>query len=353
MIKLENIFSYLKWRGDILFKAENFNEIDNLIFCALSYLKFDDCLNYQDIMTIEEINLCYKKKEESSNFYKESEQLLEKVAKSKRFQSVKIARYKRINDKKLEKQFGAMTFILPIKMLYVTFSGTDETIIGWKEDFNLSVLNPIPAQIEAKNYLEEICKSTNKKIIVGGHSKGGNLAMYASIFCPNIFKDKIMKVYNNDGPGLDKAIFSTTEYKFIKDKIVTYIPKFSIVGYLFYNETNIQLIESYSIGFLEHDLFTWKVDQTHFVIIKNLNSMTKSLIQNLNTYLEKMPLEKRKTIINTLFNIFSILHIESFSDLEGILPKLPKILKKQVGLFDYLDDILQILEIIIQIFRTL
>ena len=143
------------------------------------------------------------------------------------------------------------------------------------------------------------------------------------------------------------------EYKFIKDKIVTYIPKFSIVGYLFYNETNIQLIESYSIGFLEHDLFTWKVDQTHFVIIKNLNSMTKSLIQNLNTYLEKMPLEKRKTIINTLFNIFSILHIESFSDLEGILPKLPQILKKQVGLFDYLDDILQILEIIIQIFRTL
>ena len=131
---MENVFSYLKWRGDLDFNIAEFNSIDNIIFSALSYLKLN--MKEEEILTLEEVYKEYKIGENASNiFYKNVEKLFNLVQESKRFKSVKIARYKRVIDKNIEEQFGAVTFILPNDILYVAFSGTDESVIGWKENF--------------------------------------------------------------------------------------------------------------------------------------------------------------------------------------------------------------------------
>ncbi len=341
---MENLNSYLKWRGDITFTTTPFNEVDNLILCALSYLNFTDCINYQDILSLEELFIKYQKSQfKGKKIYENSEKLFQELVKTARFKNVKIARYKRINDELCEKQFGAMTFILPTNVLFITFCGTDATIVGWKEDFNLSYLEEIPAQTEAKNYLEEICQVSSKPIIIGGHSKGGNLAMYATIFCNDSFKKQIIRVYNNDGPGLHKNVFQNPKFLLVKNKIITYLPKFSVVGYLLYNETTIKLIKSYNFGILEHDLFSWQIEGPNLVTISHMDSLTKTLIQQFNQYIDSLSLNKKKKIIDTIFEIFTLFHIKNIEDFANILPQLPKILKEQQ--FD-LEDITLFLKVI-------
>ena len=350
---MQDLFFYLNWRGDISFYNAPFNAVDNILFCGLAYLKLDDFFNDSSILTIEEVYKHYRtRKIKGSAFYKKSEKLLEAVAKSNRFKNVKVARYKRINDEKIEKQFGAMTFLLPDNTLLVTFSGTDETVVGWKEDFNLSYLSVIPAQLEAKKYLEETFRVSKKNIFVAGHSKGGNLAMYAAIFCEDAFKERIIKVYNNDGPGLKEEVFKTTSFLKIKEKIITYLPKFSIVGYLFYNETTIQFIESYEYGILEHDLFSWKIAGTEFVRVANFDLLTKHFVDQLNQKLKKMPKEKQKKIIQSIFAFFDIFHIKSFEEINEVFTKLPNFIKTTLS-FDEEQDFFQVFAILMQIFKLL
>lgn len=351
---VENIFYYLKWRGDITFKESSFNEVDNLIFCALAYLKFDNFLQKDDIWSLTKTYEYYlNNKVEGSNFYQNSEKLLALVSQTKRFKDVKISKYKRINNEYSEKQFGAMTFILPNNCYFVAFSGTDDTIIGWKEDFNMSFLNVLPAQEEAKNYLEEICQNVDNTILVGGHSKGGNLAMYAAIFCKDIYKSKILKVYNNDGPGLPEKVFTTSKFLQIKNKITTYIPKFSIVGYLFYNKTNVKFIKSYNLGFLEHDLFSWKVIGNHFEGLSNVDSLTKKLIEDLNKDIENIPKDKRQKIINTIFAILDAFNIKTLADFKTVIPDTIKFLKENnFSQNDYLEFI-NIMEKVVKIITKL
>ncbi len=304
---MENLFSYVKkWQNYSLLTKE-FNNIDSLIFCALAYLKFDDCLQYDEEVTIHDLYLKYQPFNINNNiFYQHSEKLLKSIYNTTRYKDIKVTNYKRINDVKIEKQFGAMTFILPSNQRYIAFSGTDATLTGWKENFNLSYLTVIPSQQEAKNYVEEISSKTTDTIFIGGHSKGGNLAMYAAIYCNKKDQEKIIKVYNYDGPGLPKEVFKTKEFLAIQKKIKTYVPKFSIVGYLFYNETDIQFIFSYQLGFLEHDLFSWVIQNDNFAYLSPLNNRMKTLIDHLNHYIESIPLEKRKEIISLVYDLITL-----------------------------------------------
>lgn len=349
---MENVFSYLKWRGDLDFNIAEFNSIDNIIFSALSYLKLN--MKEEEILTLEEVYKEYKIGENASNiFYKNVEKLFNLVQESKRFKSVKIARYKRVIDKDIEEQFGAVTFILPNDILYVAFSGTDESVIGWKENFNLSYLDSVPAQEEAKIYLEEILNHTKKKVFVGGHSKGGNLAMYATIFCNDDYKDRIIQTFNNDGPGLPEEIFSTKCFLDIKEKMISYLPKFGVIGYLFSNETQIKFIESYQVGILEHDLFSWKVDGTDFVLVEELNKVAKDLVEKFNNGLKDIPKAKRKRIINLIYDLLLAFNIDNFDDLFSKITDLPAFLKKYNLGVENIELILNLLGILFQIFRIL
>ena len=157
---------------------------------------------------------------------------------------MKLTNYINKVDPIQEKQFSAITIIMQDKTIYVAYRGTDNTIVGWKEDFNMSFSKLVPAQTDAVNYLESVAKKYKNRIRVGGHSKGGNLAVYAAAFCNKHVKDKIINVYNNDGPGFCDEVVNSEQYKEIIDRVHTYIPQTSIIGRLLNHEEETIILKS-------------------------------------------------------------------------------------------------------------
>lgn len=301
MIDLYTLFDYLEWRGHISFAESPINEVDSLIFCAFSYCNIKSLLSYQERKTIKDLYIDYQQIKEDNLFKKSQNRLFQMLSESNRFKEVVVTRYfNEVNDTK-EMQIAGMTFILPNDVLFVVFKGTDETLTGWKEDFALSYKNIIPAQEKAVAYLDEILSSTKKNVYVGGHSKGGNLAMYASLFCKEF--EKLMQIYNLDGPGFTKEIIDSKEYQERKEKIVTYIPKASIVGNILNQDTKTIIIKSKQIGLLQHDLYSWIVLNNHFIYMKELSKEATNLSNILNETLEKIPKEQKEKIISIFFEI--------------------------------------------------
>ncbi len=201
---MPNIFDYMKWR-DLPLKKVEFNEIDNLILSRVSYFPFDELIKDEEKITLKEAYDRYKKinkKKEITFLQKEDKDLFKILANSVRFSDIFISDYVNKINIEEEKQFSAITIFLQDDNIYVSYRGTDNTVIGWKEDLNMSFSNLVRSQVEAVNYLDNIAKKYKNKIIVGGHSKGGNLAIYASVFCKDKYKKRIIKVYNNDGPRI-------------------------------------------------------------------------------------------------------------------------------------------------------
>lgn len=316
MIILHTLFDYLEWRGDIPFKESPLNEVDSLIFCAFSYCDIDSLLAYQEKRTIQDLYTEYQQIQEDSVFKKNQNRLFQMLSESNRFKEVVVTRYfNEVNEEK-EIQIAGMAFILPNDTLFVVFKGTDSTLTGWKEDFALSYKMVIPAQEKAVSYLNEILSSTKKEVFVGGHSKGGNLAMYASLFCQNF--DKLVRIYNHDGPGFHKEILETKEYQERKEKIITYIPKASIVGNLFNEDTKTMIVKSKQLGFLQHDLYSWLVINNHFVYTKELSEEAKKLSNLLNETIDKLPNATKEKIINVLFEILESWNIQDIEKGIGI-----------------------------------
>ena len=275
---LNTIQEYLKWRGDISFLQEGLNEVDSLLFCAFTYFDLEKIITHEEkisILNLYERFLKFKNKDK-----KEEVELFKNLSQSKRFQDVFVTLYFNEIDKEKEMQISGMTFVLPNNTIFVAFKGTDSTLTGWKEDFNISYLDTIPSQIKAKEYLDKILMHTNKKVYIGGHSKGGNLAMYASIYCKDF--TKVVKVYNFDGPGFDNKIVLSENYQSRKEKMVTYLPKAGIVGNILNKDMKTIIIKSTQLGLLQHDPYSWKVEQNHFIYAQVLNEEAKNIGNQLN-----------------------------------------------------------------------
>lgn len=306
---LNTLFDYLEWRGDMTMLENPMNEVDSLIFCAFAYFRIEKVLTYLESVSIKELYKRYQKVREESLFTKNQNRLFKSLSESKRFQSVLVTHYFHIVDKEIDMQISGMTFVLPNDTLYVAFKGTDETITGWKEDFDLSYKDVIPSQKKAVSYLNEILSSFVRPVYVGGHSKGGNLAMYASLFCKD--SDLIVKVYNNDGPGFSKKILETDNYQKGKEKIVTFIPSASIVGNIFDKDTKTFIIKSKQIGVLQHDLYSWLVLQNHFVYTKEMNNYAKNISNALNQALLHISNEDKQKAISFLYELLESWNVEN------------------------------------------
>ena len=254
---MANIIDYVKWIGDFSIAETKFNEVDSLILNRFSYFPLDSIMKEKEIVSIEELSNRFKK-EKLKILWKDDAELFPEIGRSKRFGEMIAVENITKTEKKLEEQFSAVTIILPDDTIYVSFRGTDNTLIGWKEDFNMSFKSHLKSQIDAKDYLNNIAtKYPNKKIRVGGHSKGGNLAVYASIFANSEVKSRIINVYNNDGPGFNEDITSTEEYKNAIKKVITYIPQDSIFGMLLNHEEKFIIVQSIQKGVMEHDVYSW------------------------------------------------------------------------------------------------
>lgn len=243
---MANIFDYINWRGDLSLRDSKFNEIDNLILARFSYFPFDNILKEGEEITIAEAGKRFKKLDVQKEriLQKEDIDLFPKMAESKRFSEMKIANYINKISPEEEKQFSAITIYMPDDTIYISFRGTDNTLIGWKEDFNMSFREKVPSQLDAVEYVNRVASKYTNKIRIGGHSKGGNLAVYAASFCSKEIKDRIINIYNNDGPGFHETITINPNYIETVPKVHTLIPQTSIIGRLLYHEESYTVVQS-------------------------------------------------------------------------------------------------------------
>ena len=237
-----NILDYLDWRGDILFSERGLNEVDNLIFATLAYTNMENLV--KENTTIEELYQSYiAAGYDQSHMIINPFKLLEKAAHSQRYKDVSVRYYVNNIDTEKHLQFSAVTFLFE-NTVYVAFRGTDNTLTGWREDFNMSYLPNTPGQYEAMEYLNMAAEKFSGELIVGGHSKGGNFAAYAAAFCNAPVKKRIAKVYSNDGPGFNSNIVNSDGYKSIIPKIEHIITDSSVVGILLSHKLKSTVIKS-------------------------------------------------------------------------------------------------------------
>jgi hypothetical protein len=238
---MQNMMDYLEWRGDLTFEQDGFNEVDNLIMSSLAYLEFDGIVPSE--ANPNGVSLSAIEKQNSARidtfvlldhnpFFKRLPELFHKAARSQRYHGVKLSGYVNEINQKQSEQFSAVVFSMSSDLHFVAFRGTDDTIIGWKEDFQMSFMDEVPAQKQAGMYLNRVCSQLAGKFYVGGHSKGGNLAVYAAAHADKIAGDRIIAIYNNDGPGFQTNFIQSEGYQNILYKINTLLPKSSIVGML-------------------------------------------------------------------------------------------------------------------------
>lgn len=314
---MSNIIDYIKWRGDLNFSKSEFNEIDSLILNRFSYLPLDNLINEEEQVDVKSLSKRFSKfkKEKLNILWKEDEELFKIIGKSKRFSD--IIAYKYINKivPEKESQFSAITLFLPDDTIYISFRGTDNTLVGWKENFNMSYKSHIPSQIYAKEYVQKIAEQfPNKKIRIGGHSKGGNLAIYSAVFVDDKIKDRIIKVYNNDGPGFRKEIVNTYQYEKIIDKVVTYIPQDSIFGMLLEHKEKFVIVKSIEKGFMEHDIYSWEVLGTDFVVLKEATKQCKFIDKTITNWLENLDLQTREQVIDIVYEILSATKVVNINE---------------------------------------
>lgn len=324
---MPNIIDYLNWRGDLSFKQDQINEVDSIIFARFSYLPFKD-INLEKIDNIE--NVANKMKDLSLDkfIWKDDKEFIIKLGKTNRYKDIIISDYEEILDIEAEKQFAAITIWLPNKYKYISFRGTDTSLVGWKEDFNMSFMQDIPSQKEAVEYLNKIGKRYKEKLIVGGHSKGGNLAIYSATFCNDKIKKKIAGIINADGPGFDKSVILSDEYKRISKKINTYIPQSSVIGKLLEHEDDYQVVQSTQRGIMQHDIFSWQVNGTNLIRVQNLTNDSQILNKALRNWLQNTTPERRKSFINIIYEIIIASEAQDLTDFEiDTFKKITKIIK--------------------------
>lgn len=333
-----NIIDYCKWRGDLSFKVSPFNDVDNLCISQMAYTLVDDYFKDKDRYTIKELSdLFFKDHTEkeikaSKSFVGQAPFILKAMANTVRFKDLVVHDFvSSINEETFE-QFCAFMVDLDSKTRYIAFRGTDDTLVGWHEDLCLSY-EIIPAQVSAREYMKKHVRKLNKYYI-GGHSKGGNLAMYASLYIP---LNNLITVYSNDGPGLNKKVLSKEEiktYDAVIEKSVKIVPEFDVFGSLFAHNKNTYVIKSDALMLMQHDAFSWQVEGTEFIKGK-LTEESKTIRKAFSDFLKKASLDECKAFSTELFKALDEANIETVSGfIEGGLPVLVKTISKLSTLSD-------------------
>ena len=263
---MKNIIDYIKEYGNLTLEEYPFNNVDSLILSQISYIKFEN----SSIDIESEVHLLTEFENEIDTLCIDTrvpelnEELFLQCIHSLRYEAITISHLQTNFDKDNEKQFCAMTFHLPNQIDYIAFRGTDASFVGWKEDFNLSN-GIVPSHRKALEYLEFNGTYMQSMIRLGGHSKGGNLAMYTAMQCDDALQEKILSVYDNDGPGFPEAFFSSEKVEKVLPKVTRIIPEASVIGMLLNHQKDPLIVASTQKGILQHDAFTWEVMGPSFI----------------------------------------------------------------------------------------
>lgn len=322
---MANIMDYLSWRGDLTVKQVPFNCIDNLILSTLAYIDFEQTgfdLSGRSNVTLKEAGEKFSRlhADEKMNLGRvipdEVYVLFDEVSRSPRFREMKLSHYVNQIDEMEEKQFSAITVELGDGNICIAFRGTDDTIVGWKEDFNMCFRSPVPSQIQAVEYLHQVAVSKFGKIYMGGHSKGGNLAIYAATFCHPIIRHRIRKICSFDSPGFTQEILQRDSYKAIANRIQRIVPQSSMIGILFEHDAEYDVVESTQFGLFQHDMFSWQVLGEDFVYVDDISASSTRVEHTMKEFIYSMSIEERKKFVEALFYVFEETGAKTLSQLK-------------------------------------
>ena len=318
-----NIFDYLKWRGDVPLSVCPFNEADNLILAELAYTDFGDVVPCDGRgITLEDAAdrffAAHDRKEilASKSYTAQAPLLMEEMRGAARFGGTRIAFYEKETDPQADLQFSAVTFFLPDGTACAAFRGTDGTLVGWKEDFLFSYLSGTRGQQRAVEYLNRVGRETSGPLRACGHSKGGNLAVYAAALCDRETQDRLLEVYSDDGPGFRPELLAEEGYARIRDRIVCIVPDTSVIGMLMETGVPPRVIRSSASGILQHDGFTWETERGRFVPAE-LSETSRLIRRTLSGWLDRTDEKDRQAMVETVFALLESTGEESFSGING------------------------------------
>ncbi len=313
------ITDYLEWRGDIPFAVAPFNEVDSYVISKIG------CPDYTGIvsegaseMDIGEAVEAYFQQENQGLGILASPEILKALKmlpQLPRYQGLKLSGFRNSTDEVAEKQFSALTVRLTDGIHYVSFRGTDDSIIGWKENFRIAVSETVPAQKDALEYLRWAARSYEGDLMVGGHSKGGNLAFYAASRIEPEVQDRILSVYSFDGPGCSNAFYSHMGYLGIVDRLHHVVPQSSLVGMLLIHPSDYEVVSCPLAGPGAHDGFRWNVTRDGFVRAEGLTLLSRAFNEAIERTLSEMTEEETGKFIDDLFDVICANGIENLTEL--------------------------------------
>ena len=317
---MSTIFDYLnEVTYDSIFDR-TFTELDVLALTELTYLPFGHIVPQGDTTGIPvRLSDAMELIERTTNFIVTNQHLhlVDELATSKRFKNIKLLNYVDEYDPDVQKQFAAMTYRLTMDVYLVIFRGTDDTLIGWKEDFHMTYMDHVPAQKRAASYLQHVMKEFPKgRFMVAGHSKGGNLAAYACTYLPDYLFERVDAIYCYDAPGLNKAIIETEGYQRVAHLIHRFVPQGSIVGMMLEVPEPATIVKSRAFGgFAQHDAFTWMVEKDTFVTLDQTSPDSQQTDETLKQWVREVPDSQLKKFFDTFFGLFLDAGITSINDL--------------------------------------
>ena len=305
-----------------------FSNVDSLVLSELSYMRLPGLVPafgeaksvatvpIRDLLRAESYDEMFVSNSSEMNDYRLS--LLRAVCESPRFRRLRVGEYAERLDEGEQQQFAAMTFDLGADFgLYVAFRGTDGTLVGWKEDFNMSFIMPVPSQEAAVEYINSTCQYIRGRLYIGGHSKGGNLAIYSAVKCSERVRKKIDCVYNNDGPGFDVNMIKSAKYQAMLPLIKSIVPENSIVGMLLEHDEDYIIVKSSQSGLMQHDAMSWQVLGAFLVKAKKLSAQSRRLNKALSSWINSVDNERREEFVETLFGLLYASGAKNLSDVSA------------------------------------
>ena len=322
---MANLLDYLDWRGDLTLGQDPFNEVDNLILAELSFVDFGGIVappgEGSGIPLYEAAERYFTRFPEGVDMGvlvpDAIPEMLEKMAACPRFRDMKLSCFADWLDNDKAVQFAALTIETGDGAVYLAFRGTDDTLAGWKEDFHLACVPEIPAQRLAVEYTRQAAKQyPRKKLRLGGHSKGGNLAVWAALNVPDRVRRRIQQVWSNDGPGFHEDILSLPEHQDVARRIVTIIPQSSLVGMILEHDEDYTVVESSEKGLMQHDGFSWEVKGPGFVRLGSVTRQGRHHDLVLKEWVRQMPLDQREKFVEGLFSLLTASGAQTLTDLK-------------------------------------
>lgn len=346
---MAHLIDYLEKAENLTFDQEPLNILDKVCINEIGYLTYEKWLTASDLKKPINLHDFAEGKELNPDYSfmvtKERVELAEAMVRSRRFASLSLSNYRSVLDKEVEKQFAAMIFSLPeLGYHQLVFRGTDDSVIGWKEDFQLTYSREIPAHRSAMTFLEDHLPNLSGRITVSGHSKGGNLALYSAVQSSTSLREKIAELLLLDSPGLMKSLLENPSYQELKARMTVIRPQDSVVGVMLYWDRPAQLVAAEGIGFAQHNALTWEVDlaANDFAYEDQPTELSQRLEETFQEWIETLPNQELKQVCDLVFDTILDSGIESLDDI-GIqaLPQIGQMLQEFGNLSDKQKKVLQ------------